>query len=157
VFPKPLERSRVSSWVSCICWSFWQLQSQPHWPRWWHSVGGRHCPKCRPLLRPMWRCDPSSTAAASNHRAACRHHEPAHVVPSCWERPRESSSARWRHWCSCGAVFCWRYACKRTRAYPMCRRLRRNDKHEIHKGCTCHKGRLVFTNPRWHPPGSHLL
>ena len=50
VFPRPLERSRVSSWVSCICWSFWQLQSQPHWPRWWHSVGGRHCPKCRPLL-----------------------------------------------------------------------------------------------------------
>jgi len=34
VFPKPLEISRVSSWVSCICWSFWQLQSQPHWPRW---------------------------------------------------------------------------------------------------------------------------
>ena len=107
VFPRPLERSRVSSWVSCICLSFWQLQSQPHWPRWWHSVGGRHCPKCRPLLRPMWRCNPSSTAAASNHRAACHHHEPACVVPSCWGHPRESSSARWHHWYSCGAVFCW--------------------------------------------------
>ena len=40
VFPRQLERSRVSSRVSCICLSFWQLQSQPHWPRWWHSVGG---------------------------------------------------------------------------------------------------------------------
>ena len=39
----------------------------------------------------MWRYVRSSNAAASNHRVACRRHEPNRAVPSYWERPRGSA------------------------------------------------------------------